>query len=145
MMIYERLKPVWWALRITFGVLPIVAGLDKFFDLLTRWEQYLNPLATRIVPLTPHHFMMVVGVIEMISGVVVLSPYLRFGAVMVGFWLAAIAINLLSTGHYLDIAARDLAMSVAAFGLARLEAVRATRGEGVPERRQELRPADSPA
>lgn len=135
----ERLRPVWWALRITFGVVPIVAGLDKFFDLLTRWEQYLNPVATRIIPVTPHHFMMIVGIIEIIAGAIVLSPYLRLGALIAGIWLVAIAINLLGTGHYLDVAVRDLVMSVAAFSLARLERVRLE--VEAPARQRELGPA----
>jgi uncharacterized membrane protein YphA (DoxX/SURF4 family) len=142
-MLDERLKPIWWALRITFGVVPIVAGLDKFFDLLTRWEQYLNRLATRIIPLTPHHFMMAVGVVEIVAGAIVLSRFTRIGALIVSLWLAANAVNLLSTVHYLDVAVRDLVMSLSAYTLARLEAVRVDYRERVGERQGRLDPASA--
>ncbi len=137
----ERLRPVWWALRITFGVVPILAGLDKFFELLAPWHQYLSPLVTRVLPISAHAFMMAVGVIEIIAGAIVLSPWVRLGSTIVGFWLVAIALNLLTTGHYLDIAVRDLVMAVAAFSLARLESVRQESDERAPLR--ELRPADA--
>jgi uncharacterized membrane protein YphA (DoxX/SURF4 family) len=114
----------WWALRLTYGLVPIVAGLDKFTNLLVDWTQYLNPLALDIVPVSATTFMMVVGVVEILAGALVLSRYTRLGAFVVGAWLVAIALNLLLTGSYLDIAVRDLAMSIGAFTLAKLSAVR---------------------
>ena len=120
----NRLNTTWWALRVLFGFVPIAAGLDKFFNLLTNWEAYLNPLATKVIPITPESFMHIVGVVEIIAGVVVLSHFTRLGAYVVTAWLVLIALNLLTMGKFLDIAVRDLGLAVAAFSLAQLTALR---------------------
>ena len=120
----NRLNTTWWALRVQFGFVPIAAGLDKFFNLLTNWEMYLNPLAIKAIPVSPATFMHIVGVIEIIAGVVVLSKLTRIGAYVVTLWLIAIALNLLTMGKFLDVAVRDLGLAVAAFSLAQLTAVR---------------------
>lgn len=116
----------WWTLRLTYGLVPIVAGLDKFTNLLTQWTHYLSPLATRIVPVSAPTFMHAVGVIEIIAGVLVLGRRTtRFGAYLVAAWLVAIALNLVSMGDYLDVAVRDLVMGIGAFTLAKLTELRA--------------------
>jgi hypothetical protein len=133
-MLDDRLNGSWWALRLTFGIIPIVAGLDKFLNLLTDWQQYLSPLAERILPISGATFMGIVGVIEIAAGVVVLVRP-RVGAYVVSAWLAAIALNLLTMGRFLDIAARDLALAVGAVALAKLSEVRATASVRAPETR----------
>jgi uncharacterized membrane protein YphA (DoxX/SURF4 family) len=116
----HRTETAYWALRITFGVIPIVAGLDKFTNLLADWEAYLSPIAARLLPVSPHAFMMAVGIVEIAVGIGVLSGRARvFGWVAAG-WLLAIALNLLTTGRHLDVAARDVALAVSAFALAQL-------------------------
>jgi len=120
----NRLDTTWCALRVLFGFVPIAAGLDKFFNLLTNWEMYLNPLATKVIPLSPATFMHIVGIIEVIAAVVVLSRFTKIGAYVVTAWLIAIALNLLTMGKFLDVAVRDLGLAVAAFSLAQLTAVR---------------------
>lgn len=120
----NRLNTTWWALRLLFGFVPIAAGLDKFFNLLTNWEAYLNPLATKVIPVSPPTFMHLVGVIEIIAGIVVLSHFTKIGAYVVTAWLVAIALNLLTMGRFLDVGVRDLGLAVAAFSLAQLTAVR---------------------
>ena len=116
----HRTETAYWALRITFGVIPIVAGLDKFTNLLTNWEAYLSPIAVRLLPVSPHAFMMLVGVVEIIVGIGVLSGHARVFGWIAGAWLLGIALNLLTTGHFLDVAARDVALAVSAFALAEL-------------------------
>ena len=120
----SRLDHAWWTLRITLGLVPILAGLDKFFNLLTNWEMYLNPLFPRVLHLAPVTFMHIVGVVEMIAGILVLSRLVRFGAYIVMLWLWAIALNLLMMGTFFDIAVRDVAISIGAFALAKLTEVR---------------------
>jgi uncharacterized membrane protein YphA (DoxX/SURF4 family) len=120
----NRLNTTWWALRVLFGFVPIAAGLDKFFNLLTNWEAYLNPLATKVIPVSPATFMHIVGVIEIIAGLVVLSHFTKIGAYVVTAWLVAIALNLLTMGSFLDVGVRDLGLAVAAFSLAQLTAIR---------------------
>ena len=118
----KALKQGYWLLRVVFGAIPIAAGLDKFTNLLTDWQQYLSPLAGRILPATT--FMQVVGLIEILAGVLVLSKFTRVGAYVVALWLVAIAFNLFTTGRYFDVAVRDLVMAAGAFALAKLEEVR---------------------
>jgi uncharacterized membrane protein YphA (DoxX/SURF4 family) len=123
-MLDERLNTSWWALRLAYGLVPIVAGLDKFTNLLARWTDYLSPFATRVLPVAPSTFMHVVGVIEIIAGIIVLTRYTRYGAYIVAAWLILIALNLLVTGHYFDVAVRDVVLAIGAFVLARLTEVR---------------------
>ena len=102
-----------------FVALPILAGLDKFAHLLVNWDQYLAPLVTQILPITPHTFMLVVGVIEIAAGVLVaLRP--RVGACIVALWLWGIILNLLLVPGFYDIALRDFGLSLGALALARL-------------------------
>ena len=110
----------YWALRIAFGVVPIVAGLDKFTNLLTNWAGYLSPLAARLLPVAPSTFMHIAGVVEIVVGIGILAGKARIFGFIAAVWLAAIALNLVTTGHYLDVAARDAVMAVAAYALGRL-------------------------
>ena len=109
-------------LKLTYGIVPIVAGADKFTDLLTHWENYLHPGIASMLPFSPHIFMMVVGVIEIIAGIVVLVKP-TIGGYIVMAWLALIAFTLLLSGHYLDVAVRDLTMAIGAFSLARISKI----------------------
>lgn len=141
------LDRTWWTLRLTYGLVPIVAGLDKFTNLLVDWTQYLSPLALEVLPISAATFMMIVGVIEIAAGVLVLSRFTRLGAYVVGAWLVAIAVNLVTTGHDFDVAVRDLVMSIGAFTLAKLTEARshATAGPGADVRPHAARPRDAAA
>jgi hypothetical protein len=103
-------------LHWTYGLVPIVAGADKFMHLLTDWNKYLAPGVTALIPLTPNVFMSIVGVIEIIAGIVVLVRP-KIGSLIVGFWLLGIVVNLLLTGQYYDIAVRDTVIAIGAFCL----------------------------
>jgi hypothetical protein len=106
-------------LHIGFAVLPIVAGLDKFFQLLVNWDQYLAPQALWLLPITAHGFMLAVGVIEIAAGLLVaFRP--RIGAYVVALWLWGIIVNLLLIQGYYDVALRDFGLSLGALALARL-------------------------
>src|SRR5688572_23491341 len=114
-----RVERVYKLMKLTYGLVPIVAGLDKFTNLLTDWEKYLNPTIAQLLPFTPHTFMLIVGVIEVIAGLIVLwRPAL--GAYIVSAWLTLIALSLLATGGYLDVAVRDLVMAIGAYSLAQI-------------------------
>jgi uncharacterized membrane protein YphA (DoxX/SURF4 family) len=116
----DRLTTPWWALRVALGAAAFLAGLDKFFNLLANWPGYLSPLAAGFLPMSPSSFMHLVGIVEMAVGTLILTGYTRLGGYGAAIWLAGIAVNLLSTGRYFDIAVRDVAMAMAAFTLARL-------------------------
>jgi uncharacterized membrane protein YphA (DoxX/SURF4 family) len=115
----QPIKPTFNLLRLTFGIVPIVAGLDKFTNFLTDWEKYLHPGIAGILPFSPHTFMMIVGVVEMIAGIIVLARP-AIGGKIVAAWLTLIALTLIASGHYLDVAVRDLVMAIGAFSLARI-------------------------
>ena len=127
-----RVEISWWALRLGLGLGPIITGADKFFNKLTDWTMYLSPLATKAVPLSASTFMHVVGVVEIIAGLVVLSRFTKIGAYVVTAWLLAIAINLLTTGMFYDLAMRDVEIAIAAFTLSQLSAVREQVSATVP-------------
>jgi uncharacterized membrane protein YphA (DoxX/SURF4 family) len=104
-------------LRFGFTVAPIVAGLDKFLGLLTNWDKYLAPGLS--FGIAPHTFMMIVGVIEIVAGLIVaVRP--RIGGYIVAVWLVGIMVNLVAVGGYLDVALRDLGLCLGAIALARL-------------------------
>jgi len=109
----------YWALRLVFGLVPIVAGLDKFTNLLTNWEMYLAPFAAGLLPVSPSTFMAAVGVVEIAVGFGVLLGYARIFGWVAAAWLLAIAGDLV-LARFLDVAARDVALAVAASVLARL-------------------------
>ena len=112
------------ALRIGLGAVPFLAGLDKFFNILTNWERYLSPTVERLLPMSGVTFMHVVGVIEMVVGLAILTRWTRLGGYVAMVWLILIAVNLISTGAFFDVAVRDLVMAIAAYTLARLTEVR---------------------
>jgi uncharacterized membrane protein YphA (DoxX/SURF4 family) len=106
-------------LRIGLTLAPIAFGVDKFFNVLVDWEQYLAPWVNRLIPGTGSDFMYVVGVVEIVAGLAVaLKP--RYGAYLVAAWLAGIVLNLLTYSGYYDIALRDFGLMLAALTLARL-------------------------
>jgi uncharacterized membrane protein YphA (DoxX/SURF4 family) len=122
----SRLNHAWWTLRIGFGLIPLLAGLDKFFNLLAIWEMYLNPLIPRTLHVSPATFTHVAGVIEIIVGLLVFSPFTRYAAYIVMLWLLAISANLVTQGQFFDIAVRDIGLALGAFALAKLTELRQT-------------------
>lgn len=106
-------------LHVAFVVAPVVAGIDKFFDVLVNWDQYLAPQVANVLPFSGHTFMMIVGVVEIIAGLLVaLKP--KIGAYVVSAWLVGIIANLMLTGGYYDVALRDLGLCLGALALGRL-------------------------
>jgi uncharacterized membrane protein YphA (DoxX/SURF4 family) len=108
-----------WLLRLGFTAAPVWMGIDKFFNLMVYWPQYLADWAN---PGNAQHFMYFVGVLEIVAGIVVLLKP-RYGAWLVAAWLAGIVINLLSYSGWYDIAVRDFGLMLAALTLARLASV----------------------
>ena len=125
-------------MRIGFGATAFLAGLDKFFNILTNWGQYVSPLLAGALPISASALMRVAGVIEMMAGIPALAGLARLGGYVIAAWLVAIALSLLTTGRYFDVAVRDIIMALGAFTLARLAEVReeesATAGALRPQR-----------
>lgn len=116
---FTSLAQVFNILKYTFVIVPIVAGADKFFNLLTNWEQYLSPFMENIIPFSGSTFMKITGVIEIIAGLIVLKKP-EVGGLIVSAWLVGIALSLLIGFNYVDVAVRDLVMAIAAFSMAQL-------------------------
>lgn len=109
-------------LKYTFGIVPIVAGTDKFTNLLINWEQYINPSIAGLLPFSGATFLMIVGVIEIAAGIIVLKKT-EIGGYIVAAWLTVVALTLLLGFKYVDVAVRDLVMAVAAFSMAKISKI----------------------
>jgi hypothetical protein len=133
-MLDKRLESARIALKLGLGLAAFLAGLDKYFNLLANWPGYVSPLATAVVPVSPQTLMYVVGVVEMAVGLAILTRWTHVAAYVAAAWLVAIALNLITTGRFFDVAVRDVEMAIAAYTLARLTEVR----------RAATRTADSP-
>jgi hypothetical protein len=115
---YQAYQILHWG----FVAAPVIAGADKFARLLTNWDQYLAPAVARVSPFGAHETMLVVGIVEVVAGLVVaLKP--RIGAYVVAAWLAGIILDLLLLGSYFDVALRDFGLLLGAVALGRLSAV----------------------
>lgn len=123
-----------WLLRAGFTVAPILFGVDKFFNWMVEWPQYLAPWLDDIIPGTAQQFMYVVGVVEILAGIAVaFVPW--FGGYLVAAWLGGIVVNLLSHDPplYYDIALRDIGLMMGALTLAVLaQGYRASTLKGNP-------------
>jgi len=115
------------ALHWGFVAAPVLAGADKFFDLMTDWDAYLARPFARLSPLSPHRTMLAVGAVEIAAGLVVAARP-KVGGWVVAGWLAGIIANLAARGRAWDIALRDVGLLLGAVALARLAAAR-ERGE----------------
>jgi len=121
----DEIKRLQFILKLTFGLVPIVAGLDKFTNLLTDWSKYLSPQLVSILPFSATTFMMIAGIIEITAGVFVLFKT-EIGAYIVSIWLMCISLILLASMNYMDVAVRDGVMAIGAFILARLTRMKET-------------------
>src|SRR5262245_39582547 len=119
----RSLDSVYLPLKIAFGIVPLVAGLDKFTNILTDWSRYLSPSLAGMLPFSPAAFMMIVGVIEAAVGLAILTKFTRLGAYVAMAWLVLISLNLMLAGM-LDIAVRDLVMAVGAYSLGTLAGIK---------------------
>ena len=106
-------------LRTAFTVAPIVFGVDKFFDVFIDWQRYLSPTVDHLVPGSGHQLMLVVGVVEVVAGVLVAARP-QVGAYLAVGWLAGIIVNLLLIPGFYDVALRDFGLLLTALALARL-------------------------
>lgn len=120
MAIDRRVESARQVLRVAYGVVPFLAGLDKFFNLLADWPKYLSPAALAVLPVSGQTFMHIAGVVEMVVGLAILTRWTLIGSYLATAWLVAIAVNLVSSGRFLDVAVRDLVMAIGAYALARL-------------------------
>jgi hypothetical protein len=110
-------------MRIALGLMATLAGLDKFFNILADWGSYVSPAAAQLLPFSTDILMGIVGVVEVSVGIGILTAVPVLGAYVASAWLLLVAVNLVIAGH-LDVAVRDVVLSIAAFTVARLIQVR---------------------
>ena len=110
-------------MRIAVGLMATLAGPDKFFNILADWGSYVSPAAAQLLPFSTDVLMGIVGVVEIAVGIGILTAVPVLGAYVASAWLLLVAVNLVIAGH-LDVAVRDVVLSIAAFTLARLIQVR---------------------
>ncbi len=106
----DQTNTAWWSLRIAFFLGLFLAGLDKFFHLLTNWDQYLSPMAQRALGSHSHQFMLGAGVAEMLVAVMIIRSWTKVGGSLASMWLLLNAANLVMTGQFRDIALSDLGL-----------------------------------
>jgi hypothetical protein len=112
-------RQAWHLLHFAFAIVPLLAGIDKFFHYLTNWDQYAAPWVVSAVPFTVHTVMLTAGIIEIVAGLIV-AFWPRIGAWVIFAWLCVIIVNLLAVPSYYDIALRDAGLALGAAALARL-------------------------
>jgi len=112
----NKLRELQTILKLVFGIVPIVAGVDKFLNLLTYWPDYMAVSIQEIIPIQVSLFMKLIGVIEISAGILVLFRPL-LGAYVVMLWLIVLGLQLIFGGHHFDVAVRDLVMAAGAYGL----------------------------
>jgi hypothetical protein len=106
-------------LHLGFTVAPIIAGADKFLNLLVDWNQYLPAFVNDLTGGRGQALMYGVGVIEIVAGLGVWFMPKRF-AYVVAAWLLLIIVNLLLIPGFYDVALRDFGLALAALALGRL-------------------------
>ncbi len=118
----QNVQLVFNILKLTFTIVPVVAGFDKFTHILCDWTQYINPSILGMLPFSGTTFMIIVGIIEIIAGILVfVKP--SVGGLIVSAWLILIALTLLAGWSFADIAVRDLVMAISAFSMTRLASI----------------------
>lgn len=117
---YDKVMQSWWLLKVTYGLFFIIAGADKFMNLVTDWPKYVSQLVLKMFSVNAQQFIWGVGIIEIIIGLAILLFATRVGAYLAMSWLLIIVFNLLATHGFYDIAVRDTVMAMGALVLAML-------------------------
>jgi hypothetical protein len=120
-----QIVSVWKMLRYSYGVVILLAGLDKVLgtNLITTWAKYISPFVSNMVPLSAHSFVVVIGVIEVLAAILIFTKFNRLALYVAALWLVLIALNLLMLGGYNDVAVRDLLLAVGALATAKLAGI----------------------
>lgn len=119
-MLTKQTRTAYIILRYTFGLMPLIVGVDKFLNLLTYWGGYMSPVVVKLLPVPIHMFMIGVGIFEISIGVLILTKWTKLGAYLLAAYLFGVTINLITFPGLYDIALRDLALVFAALALAKL-------------------------
>ncbi len=122
-LVSKKIYHVWLLLKITYGLLFVVAGMDKFFNIIVNWENYISPFVLEILPVNLSVLMSIVALVEIGMGLLILTKWTKVGAYCVSVWLLIIAINLVIIKDF-DIAVRDVVLAICAIALAKLTEIK---------------------
>jgi len=121
----QKINTTWWILKITYGLLFILSGADKFLNLIVNWQKYISPTLLSMLHISPVIIALIAGLVEVALGIAILSPKnTKLGAYLVVGWMLIMIANLLSMHSYYDIAIRDFFIMIGAFTLAQLTIIR---------------------
>ena len=117
---YSKLTLIWLALKFTYGLLFTLSGTVLILSIYWPWI-YTKMTPAAVIPHTS--LMMGIGIVEVLIGLILFSPYTKLGAILAAIWLSIIIINQIWMANYLDIVARDIVLFVGALALAGLSSV----------------------
>lgn len=120
----NKFNTIWTISKYVYGLVPIIIGADKFFFFIVNWNIYVSPFAASIIPAL--YLVPIVGIIEIIAGLLILTKYTRFGAYLVAAWIGIVIINLFMIGGLYDIILRDVAIAFGYLMFAMLTQVKET-------------------
>ncbi|MBI2775595.1 DoxX family membrane protein [Candidatus Dependentiae bacterium] len=121
---YAHLNHTWLMLKVTYSILFLAAGADKFFNMVTHWEKYLSPFVAQHLPAMPTYFLYVFGIIEIGIGIMIATKFTRLGAYLGACSIFLVVVDLLTTFTFLDIIVRDIVIIVGAIALAQLTTIK---------------------
>jgi hypothetical protein len=105
----KKLNTIWAISKYVYGLVPVLIGLDKFSFLIVDWNIYVSPFIRTLFPII--YFIPIVGIIEIVAGLLILTKYPRFGAYLVAAWIGLVIVNLFMIGGMYDIILRDIAIA----------------------------------
>ncbi len=111
------------ALQCGLVAVPLIAGMDKFVNIIALWSDYLAPEIPLFFGFSVREFLYLVGAIEVVMALgIALWPRIFSWVLML--WMMAIISNLMILGQHFDVALRDFGLMVAAFSLWRLSLIK---------------------
>lgn len=117
----SRIQFSWSLLRYSYGAVILLAGLDKIFatDLIVNWAKYISPFVAGLLPISIPAFLVIMGIIEVVVAIMLLTKWPRLSGYIVIAWLLLISVNLL-IGGFVDVAIRDILLAIGAYVLTEL-------------------------
>ncbi len=115
----KLISQAFMALQSGLVAVSLIAGMDKFVDLLTNWSAYVAPQLPRLLGFSSQAVSYGAGVIEILIAMGIAIWPRVFSNILVG-WMGIIILNLLLTGQYFDLILQDFGLAAAAYAFSRL-------------------------
>lgn len=118
----KKLYWTWWILRISYGLLFILVGTDKFFNALTQWQQFIGT-ATGYMPMPPVFILKVLALLQIIAGILLFTPWLLAGIYLMFGLLGIIFLSLITASSGIVVIAHDIFMIINVYVLLQLTGI----------------------